>query len=57
MAIDPKYYLEAIFDDDAVMAGCAAVRKQLMLRVGDKHAHAEAFRDAIIQSMRERRPD
>ena len=42
--------LRGIEDDDAVMAGMEAVRKMLVMRVGNKHAHAEAFRDALAQA-------
>lgn len=32
--------------DEAIMAGCRAVRQMLMLRVGGQAEHAQAFRDA-----------
>lgn len=36
-------------DDAAIMRGYSAVRKMLILRVGDQHAHAEAFRRAFLE--------
>ena len=38
----------ALADDEAVMRGVSAVRRMGMLRVGDMHDHAEAFRVALV---------
>lgn len=40
--------LRAWEDDVAILAGCAAVSRLLMLRVGGQTQHAAAFRDAAL---------
>lgn len=35
-------------DDEAIMRGCNAVRRMHVLRIGDMHDHAEAFRKAFL---------
>lgn len=39
--------LDELLSDEAISAGHSAITQQLMLRIGDQHDHAEAFREAV----------
>lgn len=47
-AVAAEARVRELEDDDAVMRGYEAVSRMLMLRTGDKHDHAEAFRRALL---------